>query len=112
MTYITYGVKVVCVSNKGEETQEFLYHIIDPNVGVAPEECIDEYWIQDVAAECLEQMIDDGELEESNDILNDWTFVVKYGVFRVAAEGSRLAVAEAINDVDNMLAEMFSEAYH
>ena len=111
MTYITYGVKVVCVSNKGEETQEFLHYIIDPNVGVAPEERDDEYWVE-VASDLIEQYIDEGELEESNDILNDWTFVVKYGVFRVAAEGSRLAVAEAINDVDNMLAEMFLETYH
>jgi hypothetical protein len=93
MTYITYGVKVVCVSNKGEETQEFLFHSIDPNVGVKTEERDDEYWVEDCAADSLEQLIDEGELEESADILNDWTFVVKYGVFRVEVEGRQLSVA-------------------
>jgi hypothetical protein len=92
MSYITYGVKVVCISNRGEETQEFLSELIDPNFGLSDELKDNELWI-DNAGELLCGLIDDGDLEECDDIEGAWTFVVKYGAFRVEIAGTRLAVA-------------------
>ena len=82
MSYITYGVKVVCISNKNEETEEFLFHEIDPNQGVSDVVKDDEYWIE-VTADLIAQKIEFGEFKgDVNDIENDWTFNVEYGVFQ------------------------------
>ena len=93
MSYITYGVKVVCISNKNEETEEFLFHEIDPNQGVNDVVKDDEYWIESTADQ-IGQNIELGEFKgDVNDIENDWTFIVKYGVFQTKAQGKRLALA-------------------
>lgn len=93
MSYITYGVKVVCISNKNEETQEFLFHEIDPNQGVKDVVKDDEYWIISTA-DLIEQKIEIGEfIDNANDIMNDWKFIVTYGVFQIKVKGKRLAPA-------------------
>ena len=93
MSYITYGVKVVCISNKNEETEEFLFHEIDPNQGVNDVVKDDEYWLESTADQ-IGQNIELGEFKgDVNDIENDWTFIVKYGVFQTKAQGKRLALA-------------------
>ena len=93
MSYITYGVKVVCISNKNEETEEFLFHEIDPNQGVKDVVKDDEYWIESTADQ-IGQNIELGEFKgDVNDIENDWTFIVKYGVFQTTVQGNRLALA-------------------
>lgn len=83
MSYITYGVKVVCISNKNEETQEFLFHEIDPNQGVKDVVKDNEYWIESTA-DLIDSYIELGELKgDALDIENDWTFTVEYGVFQL-----------------------------
>ena len=83
MSYLTYGVKVVCISNKNEETQEFLFHEIDPNQGVRDVVKNDEYWIESTA-DLIDSYIELGELKgDALDIENDWTFTVEYGVFQL-----------------------------
>ena len=97
MSYITYGVKVVCISNKNEETEEFLFHEIDPNQGVSDVVFDylkdDKYWIE-YTADLIAQKIEFGEIKgDVNDIENDWKFIVTYGVFQIKVQGNRLALA-------------------
>ena len=92
MSYLTYGVKVVCISNKNEETQEFLYHQIDPNIGIKDEDKNDEYWIESTADLFAQNIVLGEFIGDVDDIMNDWTFTVKYGVFRVKVQAG-LAIA-------------------
>jgi hypothetical protein len=113
MTNITYGVKVTAISKRNAPAQEFLFRLVEDGVEISKEERDNEFW-EEEAGTVLFYAIEDGEIPECDpdseiSVVDDWTFTVSYGLFSCEIDQE---LSDTIDDVDDMLAELFSVTYH